>query len=131
MFSSNQVLQISGHLFPSVIKDALDYALKAYGGFQSPVGWQITKDNKFCIGLIRDGNDWQEFPIDFDTEMAAPMIYKFLDRQQYNLDGPCDGAYEKGFLMKSIGPSFNSDNPIKSSCDGIVSFETFVNFYAK
>lgn len=140
MFSSNQKLEVSGYLNPSVIKDALEYALKLYGKeyikdkSNSPVGYQITEDNKFCLGVLMDDEDetdWKEFPIDFDSEVGAMFIYKFLDKQEYNLDGACDGAYEKGFLMKAISPNFSSSNTIKSSYCGIVSFEAFTNFYAK
>lgn len=130
MFSSNQVLQISGDLNPSDIKNALDYAMELYGFVQSPIGWQFSEDNKFCIGkFVNDNTDWNKFPldIDFDTELAAVLIYKYLNQQEYILDGPYDGAYEKGFLMKTI----KSDTKIKSSFYGIVSFEVFVNFYAK
>lgn len=132
MFSSNQVLQISGDLNPSDIKNALDFAMELYGYDNSQIGWQFSDDNKFCIGVIvNDNTDWNKFPLDmdFDTELAAVLIYKCLERQEYTLDGSFDGSYEKGFLMKTI--KSDTKIKIKSSFYGIVSFEAFVNFYAK
>ena len=49
MFSSNQILQISGTF--EQLKECLEFALKMYGLHTNDLTFQLTKNGKFCIGL--------------------------------------------------------------------------------
>lgn len=143
MFSSNQILKISGCLTHSDdLYNALEFALKATGDLTSfthitkadvKCVFQITEDGKYCIGKAygKPETGWNEFPFEFDLNIIAQIITKHLLKQEIKYGG-WDGSYEKGFVMTAIEKSFaNEKDGIKTPFYGIVKFEPFTCFYAK
>ena len=145
IFSSNQVLQISGDF--DQLKNALDFALKYSGENKNMLPeeikrgcrltYQITKNNKYCIGwafLNRPNeklpNGWSEYPFKFDVEIVSKIIIQYLNDFPIEKD-IWDGGYKKGFLMKVIPETFSDADDIKNAFYGIVSFEPFTCFYSK
>ena len=143
MFSSNQILKISGCLEHSDdLYNALEFALKATGDLTRfshetkadvKCVYQITDDGKYCIGKSygEPEEGWEEFPFDFDLNIISQIITKHLSKQEIK-DGGCDGSYEKGFIMTAIEMSFADEKDgIKDPYYGIVKFEPFTCFYHK
>lgn len=139
MFSSEQILQVSGDLnHKDDLKDALEYALKKSGFYDvftrkdnpSTCCFQITEDGKYCIGWHKN-EGWEPYQFDFDIEIISRIIINHLLKQEIEYGG-YDGSYSRGYLMKNIDDSFldEKDN-IKNPFYGIVSFEPFTCFYAK
>lgn len=136
MFSSNQVLEVSGDLeHRDDLQNALEFALKASGHNKpkSNIVYQITEDGRYCLGWafldIPDG--WHEYPFEFDVEITAKIIAKHLNKQSIRYSG-YDGSHNKGFLMKVIEESMASeDGGIKNPFYGIVEFSPFTCFYSK
>lgn len=143
MFSSNQILEISGCLTHSDdLYNALEFALKTAGYLESfenetkadvKCVFQITDDGKYCIGKAysKPETGWREYPFDFDLSIIAQIITKHL-LKQYKIPGSWDGSYEKGFILKAIDMSFSDEKDgIKNPFYGIVMFEPFTCFFAK
>jgi hypothetical protein len=144
MFSSNQILEISGCLsHKDELKHTLEFAIKASGWYEPmtrtekpcPCTYQITEDGKYCIGW-GEKEGWNKFPFDFDVDIIAKIVGQHLEKQELRYDENCldgwDGSYSKGFLMKVIDNSFSdSVDGIKNSFYGIVSFKPYTCFYAK
>lgn len=144
MFSSNQILEISGSLsHRNELECALEFALKYSGKSKNmekkeidrgcKLLYQITKDGKYCIGWgFQDvPNGWNEYPFIFDIEIVSKIIHQHLEAFSI-IKGDYDGAYEKGFVMKCIETSMSSEkNGIKNPFYGIIYFEPYVCFYAK
>jgi hypothetical protein len=139
MFSSNQILEISGCIkHKNELRNALEFAIKASRWFEpftretnrAKCTYQITDDGRYCIGWnTKDG--WNEFPFDFDIDIMSQIIVKHLERQSIAY-GPYDGGYDKGFLMRVIPNSFaEEENGIKNPYYGIVEFAPYTCFYAK
>lgn len=140
MFSSNQILEVSGDLSHSNdLYNALEFALKTSGNdftklnTKSKCVYQITEDGRYCIGWafddIKDG--WFEFQFDFDLSIISQIISQYLNKQDVDRD-IWDGGYNKGFIMKAIPESMNSKyNGVKNPFYGIVSFEPYTCFYSK
>jgi hypothetical protein len=143
MFSSNQILEVSGCLTHNMeLYNALEFALKASDNliaFNNKTKadvkcvYQITEDGRYCIGKAygkpKDG--WNEYPFDFDLSIISQIIVKHLEKQEVQYD-MWDGSYSKGFLMKAIEESFASvENGIKQPSCGIVEFSPYTCFYSK
>lgn len=143
MFSSNQILEISGCLnHRNELCSALEFALKFSGDLSSfenetkadiKCVYQITQDGRYCIGKAyskpKDG--WNEYPFDFDLSIISQIIIKHLEKQDIK-SGFWDGGYDKGFIMKAIPESMSSeDNGIKNPFYGIVEFKPYTCFYSK
>lgn len=141
MFSSNQILEISGSLLQ--LKSCLDFALKLSGEdrymIQSEIDrgcklvYQITEDGKYCIGwgFEEVPKGWSEYPFKFDTEIVSKIIIQHIENFPVEYGG-YDGSYDKGFKMKEISNSFSEEkNGIKNPFYGIVYFEPYTCFYAK
>lgn len=134
MFSSNQILQISGDLnHENELKNALEFALNLDNTRLESIVYQITEDRRYCIGWyyenIPDG--WTKFQFDFNSEIVAKIIAQHLEKFPKE-EGFWDGSYSKGFLMKIIDESLaNESNGIKNPFYGIVSFEPYTCFYSK
>ena len=144
MFSSNQILKVSGCLsLPNELEDALEFALKYSGHYknmsQSEIDrgckllYQITEDGKYCIGWgfkeIPEG--WLEYPFKFDINIVSNIISQHLE--SFPLEqGIWDGSYEKGFIMECIDEcmSFEKDG-IQKPFYGIVYFKPYTCFYSK
>lgn len=136
MFSSNQVLEVSGNIeHKGELQNALEFALRTSGHDKptSKIVYQITADGRYCIGWafldIPDG--WHEYPFDFDISIMSQIIAKYLNKQSIQYSG-WDGSHDKGFLMKAIEESMDSEeNGIKNPFYGIVEFSPFTCFYSK
>lgn len=135
MMSSNQVFEISGSF--DQLQLALDFAIKFAGEHTKSLVFQITEDGKYCIGWKPDSGPskgWQDFQFDYDSEIVSKIIIQFLSKQKYGRSPYeyFDGSTDEGFLMKLIPETFaDEENGIKKPFYGIVSFETFTNFYSK
>lgn len=142
MFSSNQILEISGDLsYGDDLYNALEFALKASDSINSftrienpgKCVYQVTDDGRYCIGWayesVKDG--WSEFQFDFDLSIISQIISKHLGKQEVEKD-IWDGGYNKGFIMKAIPESLGSEyNGIKNPFYGIVEFRPYTCFYSK
>lgn len=143
MFSSNQVLEISGSIdHIDELFSALEFALKFSDNLSSfnnvtkadiKCVYQITSDGRYCIGKAyskpKDG--WVEYPFDFDLSIISQIIKKHLEKQKISGCG-FDGGCSKGFIMKAI-PETMSDNynGIKNPFYGIVEISPYTCFYSK
>ena len=144
MFSSNQILEISGNLSDfnnEEIYNALEFALKLSRNLEnftrknepSKCVYQITKNGKYCIGWAYNGvkDGWNEFPFDFDLNIISLIIAKHLKNQKVNED-IWDGSYAKGFIMKVIPETLSDEyEGIKNPFYGIVEFSPYTCFYSK
>ena len=142
MFSSNQILKVSGSLYHSKeLYIALEFALKMSGNINSftrkdkpsKCVYQITEDGRYCIGWayekIKKG--WNEFPFEFDLNIISQIVVKHLQKQEIKED-IWDGSYNKGFLMKYVEKDFSDEaNGIKEPFYAIVEFCPYTCFYAK
>jgi len=141
MFSSNQVLEISGSMeqLPIALQFALDYSdhARAMTPREKERGcklvYQIAKNGKYCVGwgFERVPNGWQEYQFDFEVDIVSRIIAQYLYKMETPESGYewADGGDAEGFLMKVIDSS--DGNNIENSFYGIVSFEKFNCFYAK
>ena len=139
MFSSNQILEISGDMsqLPIALQFALDYSGKSEHMTPKEIErgcklvYQIANDGKYCIGWgFKDTEEgWLEYPFDFEVDIVARVIAQHLHKMPTpdNGYGWADGDEKEGFLMKAI----DFDDSIKNPFFGIVSFEKFGCFYAK
>ena len=143
MFSSNQILEISGCLSDAEeLKRALEFALSSADYLKAFTNvtkvdckcvFQLTKDGRYCIGYAynKPETGWIEYPFDFDLSIISQIIVKHLDKQEIQY-GQWDGSYHKGFKMKAIEGSFAEEaNGIMHPWYGIVEFEPYTCFYAK
>lgn len=141
MFSSNQILEVSGSLSHSnELECALEFALKYSGHdknmLQSEIDrgcklvYQITEDGKYCIGWgfedIRSG--WLKYPFKFDIEIVSKIIKQHLEEFPVK-EGMLDGSYGKGFIMKC--PYGEDYMEIENAFYCIVYFKPYTCFYAK
>lgn len=143
MFSSNQILKVSGCLSHSgELYNALEFALKASDDLSSfnnvtkadiRCVYQVTNDGRYCIGKSygkpKDG--WSEYPFDFDLSIISQIIIKHLEKQNIERD-IWDGSYAKGFIMQAIPESMSDEyNGIKNPWYCIVEFSPYTCFYSK
>ncbi len=142
MFSSNQILEISGDLeHGNDLYNALEFALKSSGEIScftrkdkpSKCVYQITEDGRYCIGWAYEGvkDGWTEFQFNFDLSIISQIISKHLSKQEIERD-IWDGGYNKGFIMKAIPESLGGEyDGIKNPFYGIVEFSSYTCFYSK
>lgn len=131
MFSSNQILQISGSLHDGQLKQALEFVLKYDDIDLNHICYQITEDGRYCLGWAPLGNPkpgWSNYPFEFDIDIISLIIKQHLSNQKTQHDDMGDGSYRDGFLMQV---TYNYCDGIKSPFYGFVSFEPYVAFYAK
>ena len=131
MFSSNQILQISGDLgHQDELHNALQYVIERYGS--EVRSFQITADGRYAIGWADHKPDiWTNYPFETSVEILEPIIRKFLNKQIVKDDG-WDGGYYKGFLIKSVRESMGDEgNGIKEPFYTIVTIEPYTCFYSK
>lgn len=103
MFSSNQLLDISGDLNESKLKSVLDFVVSVYGG--EPNAYQITDDKRFVLGYIyKDTEGWEKFQFDYDNVILSRIIYNHLNEGEIEY-GDWDGGYHKGFRVKAVEES--------------------------
>ena len=145
MFSSNQILEISGNLSDlDELESALMFALKYSGNDKNmeqeeinrgcKLVYQITENGKYCIGWgfqnVPDG--WNEYPFKFEIDIVSRIIRQHLESIS-KVEKDCyDGSYHKGFVMKCIEESMSSEmEGIKKPFYGIVYFKPYTCFYSK
>lgn len=140
MFSSNQILDITGSL--DQITSALNFAM-AYSGQLNhfsdaeqkrgcKIVFQITEDGKYCIGWgfgeVPEG--WTEYQFKPDVNIISAIIRQRLETAPIEDEG-WDGTYEHGFRMRSI-PDFQYhelSKSIKNIGYCIIYIEPFSCFY--
>ena len=144
MFSSNQVLEVSGSLSRNELEVALEFALKYSGKSKNMTQkeidrgckllYQITEDGKYCIGWgFKDVDDgWLEYPFRFDIDIVSRIIRQHLESFPIER-GFWDGSYANGFIMKCIGDGEwdTQKTGIKNLFYCIVYFKPYTCFYAK
>lgn len=140
MFSSNQILEVSGDLsHGNDLYNALEFALKTSDydftkpNIKSKCVYQITEDGRYCIGwaykTVKKG--WSEFQFDFDLSIISQIISQYLSKQKVAED-IWDGGYNKGFIMKAIPESMGDEyNGIKNPYYAIVEFKPYTCFYSE
>lgn len=145
MFSSNQILEISGDLshldeLESALEFALKYSGQAKNMMQEEIDrgcklvYQITEDGKYCIGWsfkeVPEG--WNEYPFRFEVDIVSRIIRQHLESFPKGNENLYDGSYSKGFVMKCIEESMSSEKDgIKKPFYGIVYFKPYTCFYSK
>ena len=144
MFSSNQVLEVSGSLSNrNELEDALEFALKYSGNAKNMLQveidrgckllYQITENGKYCIGWgFKDAMEgWKEYPFKFEIGIVGGIIRQYLENCPEKED-VIEGAYDKGFLMKCVRDGMESEQcGIKNPFFCIVYFEPYTCFYSK
>ncbi|MBO5142196.1 MAG: hypothetical protein J6C46_04245 [Clostridia bacterium] len=145
MFSSNQILEVSGSLsHMDELETALEFALKYSGNAKSlkqeeinrgnKLVYQITEDGKYCLGWSFKciPNGWNEYPFRFEIDIVSRIIRQHLESFPVKEDGNYDGSYRKGFLMKCVAEDMSSESDgIKEPFYCIVYFEPYTCFYSK
>ena len=144
MFSSNQIMEISGDLSHGKdLRSALEFALKYSGADKNmrqeeidrgcKLVYQVTEDGKYCIGwgfeTVPEG--WSEYPFKFDIDIVSRIIGQHLEGAPLERRGAYDGSYNKGFVMKCIEDWGEEHDGIKNPFYGIVYFVPYTCFYAK
>ena len=145
MFSSNQVLEISGTLsLPGELESALEFALKYSDSYKNMLQeeidrgckllYQITEDGRYCIGwgfeTVPSG--WNEYPSTYDIDTICCIIRHHLASFSIKEDFGDGGSYLKGFIMQRIGESLAVEKDgIKEPFYGIVCFKPYTCFYSK
>ena len=135
MFSSNQVLSVSGELDIKYIKHCLSFALQLagydYNNSTSICTCQITEDGRYCIGWASGSipNGWNTYPFDFDIDIISSIILKHLkNKDRYN--NSC--AECSGFCMNVIPETLaETENGIIKPFYGLVSFMPYLCIYSK
>jgi len=126
MFSSNQILSISGNIDKECyLKSALDFAVRyeyldeiEEGNYDFRVSnslstiYQITEKGKYCIGFSNATADapegWQKYSFKYDSDIISRIIIQYLKEFQIEY-GEGDG-YRKGFLMRTIESTKDYDD---------------------
>ena len=144
MFSSNQILEISGNLvIPNELELALEFALK-YSGYDKnmlqdeidrgcKLVYQITKDGRYCIGWGFESipTGWNKYPFTFNIKQVSSIIKEHLESFQIKETSRSGGTYTKGFVMQCINESLeNEKDGIKNPFYGIVCFKPYTCFYS-
>lgn len=140
MFSSNQVLGISGDLeHENDLRDALEYALRKSGYYEcftrkdlpSKCVFQITENGGYCIGWAchHSGAEkgWTEFQFEFDIDIIARVVEQHLKKYEVDRVGG-DGTDSKGFLLKCL--EYNEPG-VTEPFNGIVIIYPYNCYYAK
>ena len=145
MFSSNQILEVSGTLAHlEQLKAALEFALKYSDNVKnmeeeginrgSKLVYQITDDGKYCIGwgFQNVPTGWKEYPFRFEIDIVSRIIHQHLESFPKEKGDGYDGSYHKGFVMKVIPEYMGSEKDgIINPFYGIVYFKPYTCFYSK
>ena len=106
MFSSNQVLSVSGELDIKYIKHCLSFALQLAGyDYNSPTSictWQITEDGRYCIGWASGSipNGWNTYDFAFDVDTISEIIYNHMSTVDPYKANNCAAC--SGFIMDVV-----------------------------
>ncbi len=136
MFSSNQVLNVSGSLSAKdELGEALKFGLKMAGATpDTKLVYQIANDGRYCIGCVihvAPEEGWTEFPIGCNVDIIANLIRGYLSKFDTNED-IWDGSYIKGFLMENLPYTMSKEEyGIKNPFCCYLTFKPFTCFYSK
>lgn len=142
MFSSNQVLEISGSL--NQLEAAIDFAMMYSGKKEcftrkarpAKCVYQITDDGRYCIGWSFEGTEegWTEYPFDYDAKIISDIVRQYIGKAKKPInefDG-YDGSSHIGFLLQEGGgKTYEERDAVKNHFYCIVSIRPFWCFYAK
>lgn len=122
MFSSNQVIKISGELNPTAIANVLKFIKSAYN--EKWNCFKIAEDGTFILGNIYDldKEDWEKFQFEYDDQTLGMIICNHLRGLKYHDDGWdfFDGSTYEGFICEDIEMTWAT-----------IQFKPFTTFYAK
>ncbi len=141
MFSSNQILEISGSL--SQLEQAIDFAMEYSGEKEcftrknkpAKCVYQITDDGRYCIGWSFGKTEagWTEYPFDYDASIISKIIIQHigkLDKPFNELDAD-DGTYKVGFVLQAGPGRGMNGQKVKNDFYCIISIRPFFCYYAK
>ena len=136
MFSSNQVLSVSGELDIQYIKHCLLFALQLanydYNSPKSTCTWQITMDGRYCIGWasVHIPPGWNTYDFGFDVDKISAIILEHMKSvDPYNADS-CAAC--SGFVMDVIPETLaEEENGIVKPFYGLISFRPYLCEYSK
>ena len=136
MFSSNQVLSVSGELDIQYIKHCLSFAFQLagydYHSHKSTCTWQITDDGRYCIGWasVHIPKGWNAYEFEFDIDKVSEIILnhmRVVDPYKANNCAACSG-----FVMDVIPETLaETENGIIKPFYGVVSFKPYLCEYSK
>ncbi len=136
MFSSNQVLSVSGELDINYIKHCLSFALQLanydYHSPKSTCTWQITEDGRYCIGWASGHipKGWNAYDFEFDLNKISEIIFehmKSIDPYHANNCAACSG-----FIMEAIPETLAEEyHGIVKPFYGLISFSPYLCAYSK
>ena len=138
MFSSNQVLKISGDLnHDKDLRDAIEFALKksdwhkCFTRNEKPTKcvFQISDNGDFCIGWGNAEYGWSEFQFDYDIDIISKIAEQHLRKQSVSGFGG-GGTNSHGFLMECIDYDTNGINE-NGIYKGIIIIKSYNCYYAK
>ena len=101
MFSSNQVLHISGTLELSDIRAALEFGIVKAAKSNSYCFQYLPKTYTYCIGVKYTDTPptgWTDFQFDFDLDIVARIIKQHLEKAADKFPN-IDCERELGYLM--------------------------------
>ena len=136
MFSSNQVLSVSGELDIKYIKHCLSFVLQLagydYNNSTSICTWQITEDGRYCIGWASGSipNGWNAYDFAFDIDKISEIIYNHMSTVDPYKANNC--ATCSGFVMNIIPETLaEQENGIVKPFYGLISFMPYLCVYSK
>lgn len=136
MFSSNQLLSVSGELDIKYIKHCLSFALQLagydYNSQTSICTWQITDDGQYCIGWASGSipNGWSPYDFEFDVDKISEIIYNHMSTVDPYKANNCAAC--SGFVMDVIPETLaEQENGIVKPFYGIVYFRPYLCTYSK
>lgn len=145
MFSSNQVLEISGSM--RQLEAAIEFAMMYSGRAEcftrhekpSKCVYQITYDGRYCIGWSLHDRDappdgWSEYPFDYDPKIISAVVQQWLEKAPKPIDEHegFDGSHRIGFLLRECsGNRWKDWGGIKNGLHCIITLRPFWCFYAK
>lgn len=147
MYSSNQVLEISGDLeCKGDFEEALEYCIKksdwydAFTRTEDPLkpAYQVLENGAYCIGILpekgynREGG-WKEFGFNWDAGIVAAIIKQHLMSRRFSSEiyWAGDGTTVKGYKIKVMNNEPEYTSGIKDGDYGILMVEAFSCYYAK
>lgn len=144
MFSSNQVLEISGDM--RQLEAAIEFAMRysdqneCFMRREKPAKcvYQISDDGRYCIGwALHDEvppDGWSEYPFDYDPKIIGPVVRQWIEKapRPFDENAELDGSHHIGFLLQESGGSrWAEQERIKNGWRCIITIRPFWCFYAK
>lgn len=144
MFSSNQVLEISGDMCQ--LESAIEFSMKYSGEAEcfsrhnkpSKCVYQTTDDGRYCIGWTlcdeTPPDGWSEYPFSYDPKIISAIVRQWLENapKPFDENAKWDGAHCIGFLLQESGGNrWKEQEAIKNGHRCIITLRPFWCFYAK